>query len=222
MASFTRGTKGIVQKMASAAEEMVAGSSDVSAAATGLKEVVDDFGTAFKQVLDEVRRDLGGAIEMMSRDSATTLREGSEKLESATREISGALKVLSGDVTATMSKVQGSIGDALAIQRKSATEFTVSTQTLNEQIQVTTHNAKSLGEKIEGGLVSVANAGRQMHSIGKNLDRIAGEEGLSSVIPEVTKKLASIEKLMLDQLSVLEGVSKAASAGEPTVPAKGS
>lgn len=203
MDGFTRGTMEIVRQMASAAQEMVAGSRDVSSAATGLKEVVDAFGAAFKDVLDEVRHDLSGAIQRMSEDSASTLKEGSGKLEGATLQISDALKTLSGDVTETMSMVQGSIEKALDIQRKSALEFTVSSETLNKNIQVTTGNAERLGKTIEESLGSVADAGKKMDRIGRHLDDVVLKTGLTAVIPDITQLLRSIEKLMHEQVGVL-------------------
>ena len=206
MSSFTQGTQGIVQRMADAAQGMVSGSDKVSSAAEGLENVVKEFGSEFKVVLDGVRKDLGAAIGKMSKDSAATLKEGSEKLEGATKEISGALKVLSSDVTATMTQVKDSIGDALAIQRKSANEFTLSAQTLNENIEVTTNNAKVLGKEINQGLASVAGASRQMNQIGKSLVEITGKDGLAA-IPDAIRKLNDIEMLLRKQVAALERVA---------------
>lgn len=171
LTGFTKGTKEIVQEMADAAKTMAGGASNVSSAANGLEVVVSDFGSEFKSVLDNVRRDLGNAIGVMSERSSVTLKEGADKLEGATKDISKALGNLSRSVTNTMGQVKISIEEALEIQKKSSMEFTTSAELLNSNIVETTLNAKRLGENIKEGLASVANAGQQMRSIGKNLEK---------------------------------------------------
>ena len=201
LARFSQGTQEIVQQMADAAKVMASGAGKVSSAAHGLETVVHDFGSEFRTVLDDVRRDLSNAIGTMSERSASTLKEGSEKLESATREISEALGVLSENVKDTMGQVETSIGQALAIQKKSSSEFTVSAETLNEQIGATTLSTRQLGEDIKAGLRSVAEAGQQMRGIGKSLEkqapmleRIASRED-SVVLPAILREVEAIGTL---------------------------
>lgn len=195
LTSFTKGIQRIVGQMASAANGMVEGAEKVSTGAQGLQHVVEDFGSQFRLVLDNVRHDLGRAIDTMSQRSSETMKEGSEKLECATREISIALGALSESVNGTMGKVEYSINEALEIQKKSSYEFTASAETLNRQIEETTLSTKQLGESIKSGLASVADAGRHMRSIGKSLgdqvpilDRIANQEQpieLSAILEEL-------------------------------------
>lgn len=195
LSSFTKGTQRIVGQMAAAADGMVEGAEKVSSGAQGLQQVVEDFGSEFRIVLDNVRHDLGRAIDTLSQRSADTMKEGSEKLESATREISNALGVLAASVSDTMGKVEHSINEALEIQKKSSFEFTSSAQTLNRQIEVTTLSTEQLGKTIESGLASVANASRNMQKIAKSLEdqapileRIANQEqstGLSAILGEL-------------------------------------
>lgn len=201
LAGFTQGTQEIVQQMADAAKTMASGAGKVSSAAQGLETVVHEFSSEFRNVLDDVRRDLGDAIGTMSERSAATLKEGSEKLESATREISEALSVLSESVKETMGQVETSIGQALEIQKKSSMAFTASAETLNRNIEETTLNAKVLGKKIEEGLASVANAGQHMRGIGKSLEKqapilegIANRED-SVVLPAILREVKAIGTL---------------------------
>lgn len=209
LSGFTQGTQQIIQQMADAAKEMVEGSKQVSSAAKGLENVVDEFGSEFKEVLDKVRKDLGSAIETMSERSSATMKEGSEKLNSATKEISNALGELSKDVKDTMNKVDKSISTALDLQKKASIEFTNSTQTLNESIQTTTQMMEQLGTDITSGMSSIAEAGQRMGGIGKNLDSIG--KRLESQVPilesiskredadvsqEVVQKISSIEALL--------------------------
>lgn len=200
LADFTQGTQEIVQQMANAAQVMASGAGKVSSAAQGLETVVHEFSSEFRTVLDDVRHDLGNAIGTMSERSAATMKEGSEKLESATREISEALGVLSESVKDTMTQVETSIGQALEIQKRLGVEFTVSTRTLNEQIEVTTLSTRQLGEDIKTGLRSVAEVGQQMRGIGKSLEkqapileRIGREE--SAVLPVILQEIQDLGTL---------------------------
>ncbi|WP_204378098.1 AAA family ATPase [Chromobacterium sphagni] len=222
LTGFTQGTQQIVQQMADAAKEMVEGSNQVSLAAKGLENVVDEFGSEFKEVLDKVRKDLGSAIETMSERSSATMKEGSEKLNSATKEISSALSELSEDVKDTMNKVEASIGTALDLQKKASIEFTNSTQTLNENIETTTQMTEQLGKDITSGMSSVAEVGQRMVGIGKNLDSIGKRlenqvpilESISNredsdIRQEVVQKISSIEIL-------LQGLMRQSAANEAT------
>jgi len=213
LSGFTQGTQQIVQQMADAAKEMAEGSSQVSSAAKGLENVVDEFGSEFKEVLDKVRKDLASAIEMMSERSSATMKEGSEKLDSATKEISSALGELSKDVKDTMNKVEASIGTALDLQKKASIEFTNSTQTLNVNIETTTQMTEQLGKDITSGMSSVAEAGQRMLGIGKNLgsigkslemqvpilERISNQED-TDIRQEVVQRMSSIEALLQNLL----------------------
>lgn len=217
---FTQGTQQIVQQMADAAKDMVEGSNQVSSAAKGLENVVDEFGSVFKEVLDKVRKDLGNAIESMSERSSATMKEGSEKLNSATTEISNALGELSKDVKDTMNKVETSISTALELQKKASIEFTNSTQTLNVNIETTTQMMEQLGKDITSGMSSVAEAGQRMGGIGKSLDSIGKRlesqvpilENISkredaNAIQELAQKISDIKDLVksLMQLSAVKG-----------------
>ena len=213
LSGFTQGTQQIVQQMADAAKEMAEGSSQVSSAAKGLENVVDEFGSEFKEVLDKVRKDLASAIEMMSERSSATMKEGSEKLDSATKEISSALGELSKDVKDTMNKVEASIGTALDLQKKASIEFTNSTQTLNVNIETTTQMTEQLGKDITSGMSSIAEAGQRMLGIGKNLgsigkslemqvpilERISNQED-TDIRQEVVQRMSSIEALLQNLL----------------------
>ncbi|WP_374492308.1 hypothetical protein [Brachymonas sp.] len=220
LSGFTQNTQQIIQQMADAAKEMVEGSNQVSSAAKGLEKVVDEFGSEFKEVLDNVRKDLGSAIETMSERSSATMKEGSEKLNGATKEISTALSELSKDVKDTMNKVESSIGTALELQKKAAIEFTTSTQTLNENIETTTQTMEKLGKDITSGMSSVADAGQRMGGIGKNLDSIGkrlenqvplleniSKKGDADASQEAVQKLSSIE-------NILKGLTKQSASKE--------
>lgn len=210
LTNFTQGTQEIVQQMADAAKVMASGAGKVSSAAQGLEKVVHEFGSEFRNVLDDVRKDLGAAIGTMSERSAATLKEGSEKLEGATREISSALGVLSESVKETMGEVKASIGQALEIQKKSSVEFTVSAQTLNEQVMTTKLFTENLGKEIQAGLSSVAASGQHMRSIGKSLERqipvlerIASQED-SAVLTDILREIEALGALHMTLVPLVQ------------------
>jgi len=188
MANFSKNMLVVVKDMAAGAERMVEGADKIGGAAIrmeqgadkvgeaakGLVGAVGEFQAQFTDVLNNVRRDLGDAIQNMSKQAAGTLEKGSAQLSEATMEISTALGVLSADVKNTMNEVKDSIGDALRIQRKASDEFTLSSRALNENIEVTTSTVGKLAKPIEDGLRAVSDSGQHMRSVGRALDNSLG------------------------------------------------
>lgn len=193
MAEFTEGTQRVIGNMAETAQQMATGADKIGDAAHGLNSTIEAFQNQFTEVLDTVRTDLGRAINDMSAQASETLTRGSAQLGAATKEISVALGVLSADVKETMGEVKGSIAQALAIQEKSAREFTLSSQCLNENIAATTGIVDKLGKPIEDGLRSVADAGQHMRGIGKTLERSI--KSMEEVAVQLTSLPVTLEAL---------------------------
>ena len=208
---FSQGMTQLVEKLSISAGEMAEGAGKVGNSADELmgsvnafsyqfKDVLDSVRTDLSEVLNNVRSDLTTAITDMSSQASQTLERGSQKMETATRDISIALDKLSGDVRETMSEVQSSIQNALEIQQRSAAEFTLSSQTLNESLTVSTSIVENLGQPIREGLESVANAGQHMRSVGKKLD-----ESLKSFefIGQLAQMLAPLKEVVNQNTAVL-------------------
>lgn len=194
-------------RIGAAADRMAQGADGVGEAAIGLVGAVNEFQTQFRDVLNDVRNDLGAAIKDMSAQAAVTLEKGSAQLSDATREISVALGVLSADVKNTMNEVKNSIGNALEIQRKASAEFTLSSRALNENIEATTGIVGKLARPIEDGLRAVSDSGQRMRSIGRSLDNSldAMQRVVASLDPlsEALKPLASSHERQQELISAL-------------------
>lgn len=186
MAEASQRTVDGAEKIGSAADRMGLGADKVGNAADGLIHAVNEFQQQFTNVLNDVRRDLGGAIQHMSEQAAGTLEKGSTRLSDATKEISTALGVLSSDVRGTMGEVKESINNALKIQRKAADEFTLSSNALNENIVETTNIVGNLAKPITDGLRAVSEAGQRMRSVGQSVDKSL--EAMESIV----ERLASL------------------------------
>ena len=171
MNHFTQSTEVIVNNMANAADKMAVGADKVGDASVELVDAVGLFKTQFTDVLDNVRHDLGAAITNMSIQASETLERGSQQLGEATKEISAALGQLSQDVKVTMANVQGSITEALNIQKAASIAFTSSTDTLNEGIVETISTVQELAIKIADGLDSVSSSNRKMEAVAKAIDK---------------------------------------------------
>ncbi|MCC4264124.1 hypothetical protein LL240_06615 [Oceanimonas baumannii] len=198
MSQFTNDTKTVVSNMAEAADNMVGGASKVGNAANSLINAINDFKSQFTEVLDNVRSDLGSAINNMSAQATETLEKGSHQLGESTKEISHALAILSADVKETMSEVKNSINEALQIQKNASVEFTVSSQTLNENMVSSMEMIQNLATPITDGLNSVSASNQHMRSIGKTLDRsINSMEDMIvklSTLPEAITSLSELSK----------------------------
>ena len=173
MEVFTTGTKKIVQQMADAGKQMAAGSGKVSDAAEGLKQVVDEFGNEFKEVLAGVRDDLGSAIVKMSKESADTLKKGSDELSKATDNISRALDTLSRNVEGTLQQVKDTTEQSLGIQKKIQIEFMVQSQQVMESIEQSNSEQKLTRDSIASGLKSVADTRQHMSKAATALHDVA-------------------------------------------------
>lgn len=186
MTAFTTGTQDIVQQMADAATMMASGSTLVSAAADDLKKVVNEFSEEFKQVLTDVRVDLGSAIGNMSKEAAETLKSGSAELSKATGDISLALKTLSSSVQGTLEQVKTSTTESLRIQQIIQKEFLTQSATVMEGIERSTLSQEKTRKSISSGLESVADTRQQMTHIANSLQKIA---------PDIVDKLQAIASL---------------------------
>lgn len=202
MTNFTENTRDIIANMSDAATQMAAGADKVGGAAGELVIAIDAFKSQFTDVLDNVRKDLGAAIQNMSQQASTTLEKGSQQLGDATREISMALGQLSDDVKATMNEVKGSINEALKIQKNASIEFTLSSQALNDSIAATTGMVDKLGKPIEAGLVAISTSNRETMGSIKKMDQAFAK--LDVIIEQLSKVPQSLQPLeSLDNTSKL-------------------
>ena len=193
MNHFTQSTEVIVNNMADAADKMAVGADKVGDASVELVDAVGLFKTQFTDVLDNVRHDLGAAITNMSIQASETLERGSQQLGEATKEISAALGQLSLDVKVTMANVQGSITEALNIQKAASIAFTSSTDTLNEGIVETISTVQELANKITEGLDSISSSNRKMEAVGKAIDK--SNKNLEGVVTNLVQLPMTLEPL---------------------------
>ncbi|MFM5209341.1 methyl-accepting chemotaxis protein [Aeromonas hydrophila] len=193
MNHFTQSTEVIVNNMADAADKMAVGADKVGDASVELVDAVGLFKTQFTDVLDNVRHDLGAAITNMSIQASETLERGSQQLGEATKEISAALGQLSQDVKVTMANVQGSITEALNIQKAASIAFTSSTDTLNEGIVETISTVQELANKISEGLDSISSSNRNMAAVGKAIDK--SNSNLEGVVTSLVQLPSTFEPL---------------------------
>lgn len=216
MTDFTSGVAGVVEKMADAAERTASGADQIGNAADGLTSTVEAFNTQFTEVLNEVRTDLGTAIENMSRQASDTFERGSRQMEGATQQIAKALEGLSADVTNTMVETRNSIADAQKVQNRASTQFTTMSDTLNANIESTTNMFEVLTKKIEAGLESVSSNSRGMTGIGKSLEKNmmsidAVVEQLAALPPVLTPlaKHGTEQRRLLEPLGALPSQQQA-------------
>lgn len=175
MSGFVDNTKSIIQDMSAASNKIADGAHQVGVAGSSLVKAVDDFSTQFTQVLGDVRTDLSTAINEMSTQAATTLKQGSDKLGEATREISAALDKLSGDVKTTMTVVEKSIKDSSDKQQKIELRFNSAVETLNTNVGATTGVVEKLGKDIESSLSNMATASTRVRIVGDSLNKIMND-----------------------------------------------
>jgi methyl-accepting chemotaxis protein len=212
MSQFTEGTQEVVVNMGAAAQRMASGADKVGAGATQLVDAIQAFETQFTGVLDNVRVDLGKAIHDMSAQASQTLEKGSAQLGDATREISTALGELSKDVKDTMNEVKTSINRALDIQLKASSEFTLSSQVLNENIEATTGVVTHVTKSIEDGLSSIATANRNMRSVAESAKTssdileqvVSGLQGLPDAQQALVAALKPLPEIVGVQQAMLE------------------
>lgn len=171
MHDFTHNTQKVVENMSNTAQRMASGAHQVGIAAKKLVGAIESFQAQFTEVLDNVRNDLGLAINDMSLQASETLERGSSQLGSATRDISTALSALSSDVQQTMDDVKDSIKKTLSIQEKVGEEFIASSITLNTNIEMATQNSEKVSNKIQEGLKAISDSNQKMRSIGDSLKK---------------------------------------------------
>ena len=165
MVEFTKSTQRVVEGMDKAAQRMADGADKVGSGAEQLLSAIKTFESQFTEVLDNVRVDLGKAIQDMSTQARETLERGSAQLGDATRQISTALGELSKDTKETMGEVKNSIGRSLQIQERASVAFTTSSDALNEKVAATTGIVQSMENSIKEGLDSVGSASLKMKKI---------------------------------------------------------
>jgi uncharacterized protein YukE len=220
MLEFKNGIGSLIQEIAGSAQRMAKSASHVGDAANELKSAVDSFKAQFTEVLDNIRINLGRAIEDMSQQAATTLLEGTSTLSAATNKISMALAALSNDVKGTMTTVEISINSSLNIQKNAHAMFVESSDNLNLNVLEMTNFVERLGDDIKSSLKSVSEVGRKMESIGHKLNNItelpATQEALLSEFKDLHDQLISynhsLSRLLhkianSTQISTEEGIS---------------
>ncbi|WP_312548393.1 hypothetical protein [Massilia sp.] len=200
MVEFTEGTQHVVAGMEQAAQRMADGAGKVGSGAEQLVGAIRTFESQFTEVLDNVRGDLGKAIQDMSAQASETLERGSTQLGSATREISTALGELSADTRETMNEVKSSIGKSLQIQEKASIAFTTSSRALNENIAETTGIVNAMTSSITEGLESIGSATSQIKKVAEASKK--SSEGLERVVAELQglpSVLAPLQSLLDEQ-----------------------
>jgi hypothetical protein len=196
ISEFSNNTQTLVEEMSKASSQMAEGARGVGIAASGLVGAVQTFESKFTEVLDQIGADLGKAINDMSQQAASTLEYGSNKLHAATSEISAALGKLSDDVQGTMQQVQGSVTEALDIQKKTTFAFKISSDMVAEQIQNSIDITQKLTTPIELGLKAISESNREQAGVYRKLDEsIKKFQEMSETLSTFSKIIAPIESI---------------------------
>lgn len=195
MNSFVKGTRKLIEDVASSAELMASNAEQVGLAAHELVGAIESFKSQFENVLDNVRIDLGNAISNMSEQASSTLEKGTSTLSSATKNISNALDSLSADLRDTMGSVERSIMQSLDIQKDVHSMFVESSDTLNSNVNVMTNLVDKLTVDIKSSLKSVTEVGRKMESIGNKLNGISELPEIQASLIEEIKEIKIYHEL---------------------------
>jgi uncharacterized phage infection (PIP) family protein YhgE len=220
MGEFTKSTQAVVDNMGDAARRMADGADMIGSGSTKLVSAVGEFEKQFTEVLDNVRKDLGKAINDMSAQASTTLERGSAQLTAATSKIEVALGELSKDVKGTMNEVKSSINRALEIQETATERFIESSEALNENLEITKGIAEKLTAPIEEGLESISESNLKMRKVADASVKLADSlkdvvdslkglpDALSPLtkIPDEQKKLISSLKPLEDSVGVQQAI----------------
>ena len=119
-----------------------------------------------------IKDDLGTTITNMGDSFENNMSSMSNAMSIATDGISTSVEALSQSVDKTLVEVTKVIEESMTLQRKSANEFTVTSDGLNTQIFTMTDLIQQLSGDITSGLSAISSNGRRMESLSKSFETI--------------------------------------------------
>ena len=171
MQDFVEKTVDSMASIGSSADKMAVAATAVGSSAEGLNDVVENLRNELEGVMSMIKQDLSETINNMGNSFEENMSTMSKSMGQATLGISKAVDELSTSVDETMKEVTKVIGDSMDLQRKSANEFTVTSEALNSQIFEMTDLVKQLSGDITSGLKAVSESGRRMKSLDSRYEK---------------------------------------------------
>ncbi len=182
MQNFVEQTVDSMASVGVSADKMAESAQAVGNSAEGLNNVVENLRNELENVMSMIKQDLGETINNMGDSFEENMVTMTNSMSNATQGISKAVDELSTSVDNTMTEVTRVIGESMDLQRKSANEFTVTSETLNTQIFEMTNLVQQLSGDITSGLKAVSESGRRMTNLDKRYAKY------SDMIEEITNR----------------------------------
>lgn len=201
MQDFVERTVDSMASIGESADKMAVAATAVGSSAEGLNDVVKNLRDELEGVMSMIKQDLSETINNMGDSFEENMATMSKSMGQATLGISKAVDELSTSVDITMKEVTKVIGDSMDLQRKSANEFTVTSESLNGQIFEMTDLVKQLSGDITSGLKAVSESGRRMKSLDSRYDKY------SELIEKITE---TNQQILQDNQHITEYLPKIA------------
>ncbi|WP_343737569.1 hypothetical protein [Achromobacter sp.] len=166
-ASLLKGGVQIMQQELGSAIQAL--NADFAGHLSEMKASMDHNVARLGTVMESIENNLGGTIETMSREFTQNTQDMAANLKGATDNISSAVHDLSGHVGTVVKEVQVTTESAKDMQKKTSTQFTLTSETLNSAIEVMSSNMDQLGKSISQGLKEASEAGQKMDAVAKKL-----------------------------------------------------
>lgn len=196
MQDFVEQTVSSMSSIGTSADKMAESAKEVGNSAQGLNEVVQNLKSELESVMQMIKSDLGETITNMGNNFETNMAKMSENMSEATQGISTAVGNLSTNVEQTMTTVSETISKSMELQEASSREFTVTSETLNVNINEMTGLVNQLKGDIVGSLKETAESSRRVHALNTHYK---GYSATFEAMQEHNKQLlAQLEKLVID------------------------
>ena len=216
MQDFVEKTVDSMASIGSSADKMAVAATAVGSSAEGLNDVVENLRNELEGVMSMIKQDLSETINNMGNSFEENMSTMSKSMGQATLGISKAVDELSTSVDETMKEVTKVIGDSMDLQRKSANEFTVTSEALNSQIFEMTDLVKQLSGDITSGLKAVSESGRRMKSLDSRYEKYLNSievisdinqgllndtQDIRSYLPQMIESIPKLSSSINDTLS---------------------
>ena len=134
-----------------------------------MKVSMDGNITRLGTVMETIEGSLTGTITTMSRDFTQNTQDMAANLKGATDNISTAVHQLSEHVGTVVNEVKVTTESAKDMQKKTSSQFSQTSTTLNEAIAIMSSNMDELGKSISEGLKEASKAGHKMDAVASKL-----------------------------------------------------
>lgn len=166
-AGLLKGSVQVMQEKLSGAIESL--NEDFAGHLVEMKASMDGNITRLGTVMETIEGSLTGTITTMSREFTQNTQDMAANLKGATDNISTAVDSLSEHIGTVVKQVQGTIVDAKDMQKKTSSQFSQTSATLNEAIATMSSNMDELGKSISEGLKEASKAGHKMDAVASKL-----------------------------------------------------